>query len=446
MALFDIPTRSGKDSDKKLAQKSKAKTKAAPTTVKGGGGLAGQIATINSVVEKNLGQFYDETLIIRDLSELSNYITKAISNGVIAIDTETTGLDPMQDKLVGICIYTPNEKTAYVPINHVSYITNELVANQLKPAEIAPEMARIKESDTRVIMFNAPFDIRFIKNGVGVLLHCYWDCYLGARLLNENEGSGNNNLKKLHNKYVLGGVGDAFRFDDLFKGVTFDKVPIKTGALYAAHDPKITYELYKYQEPFLISDNPECIARGLQDVSWVFHNIEMPIVDVVVDMEENGIELDLEYAQVLSEKYNDMLNNVKRDVYSEIAKFDDQITLYKTKLGAGASKLSDPINIASPTQLSILLYDILGLDAGVDKKTKKPIRGTGEDILTKLDTPLCKKILEYRGIEKLISTYIDKLPECVNPNDGRIHCKFNQYGADTGRFSSNDPKQNWAYI
>ena len=89
-----------------------------------------------------------------------------------------------------------------------------------------------------------------------------------------------------------------------------------------------------------------------------------------------------------------------------------------------------------------LLYDILN----VEPPDSKSPRGTGEAILAKIDLPICKAILEYRGLDKLIGTYIDKLPECVNPKDGKIHCKFNQYGADTGRFSSNDPKQiisNW---
>ena len=91
--------------------------------------------------------------------------------------------------------------------------------------------------------------------------------------------------------------------------------------------------------------------------------------------------------------------------------------------------------MASPTQLAILLYDVLKVPV-VDKK--KP-RGTGEDILLKIDLPLCKLILEYRGLMKLVNTYIEKLPECISERDGRLHASFNQYGAATGRFSSSDP-------
>ena len=97
--------------------------------------------------------------------------------------------------------------------------------------------------------------------------------------------------------------------------------------------------------------------------------------------------------------------------------------------------MQDPISINSPTQLAILLYDILN----VPPVSKEKPRGTGEEILVDIDLPLCKLILEYRGIYKLLSTYIDKLPETVNPKTNRIHASFNQYGAATGRFSSSDP-------
>jgi DNA polymerase I-like protein with 3'-5' exonuclease and polymerase domains len=102
-------------------------------------------------------------------------------------------------------------------------------------------------------------------------------------------------------------------------------------------------------------------------------------------------------------------------------------------------RLDNPINIQSVKQLQALLYDIAKVKPVIDKKTKKPSRGTSEEILTKLKHPIADAILEYRSFSTLVSTFIDKLPECVNPKDGRIHCKFNQYGADTGRFSSQDP-------
>lgn len=433
MALFKVPQRAGREQDNKLAKKSNAKNRATTVTIKDSGGLIGRISAINAMVSKNLGKYEEESIIIQDETVLHDYITKCIENNVISIDTETTGLDPMLDTIAGVCIYTPGEKTAYIPLNHISYMTLMPVPDQLSTEVVRKELQRIADANTDVIMFNSPFDIRFLRHGVGVYLDCTWDCYPAARLLNENEGSGNNGLKKLHQKYVLNGVGDAFKFDDLFKGIPFTQIPIKTGYLYAAHDALITYELYLYQKQFLDDTSEKCISRGLKDVAWVFHNIEMPITKVVADMEDNGITFDFDYASELSEKYNARLVERLEQFKELLHMYDAEINEYKIK--NPNNKLDDPINIASPTQLAILFYDILKIEPPDPKNT----RGTGVDILSKIDSPLAKAILEYREVSKLITTYIDKLPNCVNPNDGRIHCKFNQYGADTGRFSSNDP-------
>lgn len=430
MALFEVAPRAGRLQDSKVAQKANAKSRAATVKVKDGGGISGRISLITAMVEKNLGQYAEESVVLRDEQSLHDYISACIENGFIAIDTETTGLDPMLDDIVGVCIYTPGQKTAYIPISHVSYVTLSLVPNQLSKILVKQELDRLKEAQTKVIMFNAKFDIRVLRNQLSVYLNCYWDCYLAARLLNENEGSGNNGLKKLHQKYVLDGVGDAFSFGSLFDGIPFSYIPIKVGYLYAAHDAKITYELFKFQEEYL-GANAE--KHGLQDVAWVFHNVEMPCVEVVCNMEDNGITFDFEYAKVLSKKYHLLLEDKVASFYDICDKYAKTIDAWTAK--HPNHKLSNPINIASSTQIATLLYDVLGIEP---PDPKNP-RGTGVEILSKIDNPLCKAILDYREVSKLLSTYIDKLPECVNPNDGRIHCSFNQYGADTGRFSSSDP-------
>ena len=432
MALFDMPVRAGKEADNKIAKKANSKIRQT-ATVKGGSSLIDKIAAINALVEKNLGHLKDDYIIIKDQEVLHNYINKCIENNVISIDTETTGLDPMLDDIVGICIYTPTMQAAYIPVNHISYITGVKVEGQLPVDILKAEFERVVGIDT--IMFNAAFDIRFMKNKIGVKLNCTWDCYLAARCLNENEPA--NGLKPLHKKYVMNGKGDAFSFDSLFSGITFNKIPIKTGYIYAAHDAIITYELYEYQKPFLTIDNEECIKRGLQDVAWVFHNIEMPCVDVIVEMEDTGIEFDFKYNEVLRQKYHALLNEKRDNFYKLCNMYADEIKAYRN--ANTNAKLDEPINVASPAQISILLYDIMKLPLTIDKRTKKETRGTGEAILKELNNPVCNAVLEYREMDKLINTYIDKLPECVNPNDGRIHCKFNQYGADTGRMSSSDP-------
>ena len=443
MPLFEVPKRAGRTQDKQIAGKSKI-AKRATTVVRGGNDLLGRITQIKSMVEKNLGKYKDDYIIIRDRDTLSAYFVNCFQNGIISIDTETTGLDPIQDKIVGVCLYTPNNPAAYIPINHISYITGERVENQLTEAEVAFEFKGIEQCQKdmrekgspysiKVIMFNAKFDIRVLRNQLGVYIDCDWDCYLAGRLMNENEES--KGLKALHKKYVLDGKEDEFKFDALFKGITADKIPINTFYLYAAHDAIITYELYEYQKQFLYYDKtatPEA-RNGMNGVSWVFENIEMPCIKVVCDMEDNGVKFDMEYQKQLSEKYNKLLEEKENEFYKLCNTWGQDILEYKET--HSNHKLDDPINIASPTQIAILLYDILQ----IEPPDSKNLRGTGSAILQKIDNPIAKAILDYREMSKLVSTYIDKLPECVNPNDGRIHCNFNQYGADTGRFSSSDP-------
>ena len=433
--LFAVPERAGKTSDAKIAKRANSKNNKSATTVRGGGDLAGSISMIRSLVETNLGYLREEHELIQDKQRLHEYITICIEQNVIAIDTETTGLDPILDNIVGVGIYTPGEKAAYIPIHHRSYVTQLEVANQLSESDVAEELQRVVDSKIDVLMFNAVFDIRVIKNHGGTLLNCTWDCYLAARVMNENEGKGNNGLKRLHQKYVLNGEGDAFKFDDLFKGISFDLIPIQTAYLYAAHDPKITYELYDFQRKYLYYDpsEPSEARNGMNGVAWEFLNIEMPCVPVVAEMEDNGVAFDLDCAKRLHDKYTAKSEKITDKVYSILNQYSAEIATYRAK--NPNNKLSDPINIDSPVQLAILLYDILKVDV-VDKSTP---RGTGEEILTKIDLPICGAILEHRTVDKLLSTYIDKLPNCVNPKDGRIRCKFNQYGADTGRFSSSDP-------
>lgn len=429
MALFEIPTRNNsRESDSKIIKQSKTVHKATPS-IKGGSSLLERISQAQDLVNRKLSKYKDKYILIQNEQILHNYIDECIKQGVISIDTETTGLDPLLDDIAGICVYTPSMPGAYIPINHVSYITNEKIANQLDVEYIRAEFERIIKPHIDVIMFNAKFDIRVLRNKVGLHnIYCTWDCYLAQRLLNENEPS--NALKKLHQKYVLNGKEDAFTFEELFKGIPFTMIPLQTAVLYAGNDPVITYELYDYQRQFLREDSDR---EDMRKLYWVLMNIEMPCVDAVCNMEDNGVLFDMQYQQILSEKYNKLLTDKLEAFYKELKKFDDKIVEYKAK--TQHNKLDEPINIASPTQLAILFYDIIGIEV-IDKKSP---RGTGVEILKKMDMPLANTILEYRTVEKLISTYIDKLPNCVNPNDGRIHCSFNQYGADTGRMSSSDP-------
>lgn len=429
MTLFEVPTRPGRTQDKNIAGKVKAPTrKSTAVTLKGSDSMLNRINQIQATVETNLGKYHEQYQVIREEEVLHDFITDCIGNGYISIDTETDGLDPLQNTLAGICPYTYGQKGSYIPVNHFSYVTGMKVANQLPIEFIVKEFNRLLAKKPDIDMFNAKFDIRFLRANGLKDIYCTWDGYLASRILNENEE--HKNLKHLHNKYCLDGKGDAFRFDDLFKGIPFTYIPINTGYLYAAHDPVITTELCDYQRKYLREDTDR---QDIKDMYWVFKNIEMPCISVVADMEDNGILFDTEYAQELSEKYNILLEEKKTHFYELCNMYDKEITEYKVK--NPNHKLDTPIGIGSSTQIAILLYDVLGIES----PDKKNPRGTGVDILSKIDNPIAQAVLDYREIQKLLSTYIDKLPDCVNPKDGRIHCSFNQYGADTGRFSSSDP-------
>ena len=421
MSLRNLRKTITKDATLALAKKAKA-AKTAKRQVTGGNSLIDKIKRAVDFTENVFGSRKNEYELIRTEEKLHEYIDVAINNGVIAIDTETTGLDPISDSIVGVCIYTPTQKPAYIPINHKSYITNARVDNQLTESQVSNEIKRIIENNVRSIFFNAKFDIRVMRHHLGIDVPPAWDGFIAAKLLNELEKE--NSLKYLHKIYCGNAEEAHYTFDKLFKDVKFSLIPINTAYLYAAKDAVMTYELYKYQEPLLTQDNEKCIELDYTRLASLYRDIELPLIPIVADIEDAGISLDLELAKQLSEKYHKMLDEKQQEIYEVIDKYSDLINDYKKSVDV--CKLDDPINIASPVQLAILLYDILKLPI-VDKNSP---RGTGEPILEKLDHEICKHILEYRGIAKLLTTYIDKMPNALNPVTHKIHCNFHQIGAD----------------
>lgn len=409
-----------KEQDKAVIDKTK-NMNTAVMSVKGGKSVLDTINSITAVVNTKLGKYKDKYVVLRTEEEILDYFNTIQQNGIASIDTETSGLDPISDELAGICVYTPNKKSAYIPYGHISYITGQKVANQ--PSKELLQKAFNNLTDVKWIFHNAKFDIRFMRNQLGIKLIAYWDTMLASRCIDENESAS---LKNLHLKYCKTEDTESLTYDKLFEGISFTLIPIKTGYLYAAGDAKKTFDLYEYQKTILNRRN----APGPYNV---FMNIEMPIIDVIADMEDTGITLDIEFAKQLSEKYHKQLDEQEASVYNIINNYKDKIDAYKKR--NPDNKLSEPINISSPTQIAILLYDILGL---VSPDKNKP-RGTGEEILLALNHPLSQVILDYRGTQKLLSTYIDKMPQIVNTKTGKIHCSFNQYGAKTGRFSSDNP-------
>lgn len=158
-----------------------------------------KLSNIRKQVYQILGKYRDSTIVIRDKDALHDYITKAIQNGEIAVDTETTNtLDTIDGKLAGGCIYTPGLKQAYIPINHVDVYTRKRLDNQITEEELGNELKRLCYG-TKIYYHNAKFDISVIKSNCGVRLPYYWDSLIAARLLNENEPAG---LKEQYNLHI----------------------------------------------------------------------------------------------------------------------------------------------------------------------------------------------------------------------------------------------------
>lgn len=402
-----------------------------------------KLQLIYEEVNRVLGGYTSNTKVITSKDELSKYIDEAIRNGIIAIDTETNNsLEPLTCLLMGACIYTPGQLSAYIPVHHTQPDTDILIENQLTESDIKEQFERL--SNTKILMHNGKFDYEVIKCTCNCVLNIYWDTEIAARILDENELAG---LKK---QYILhiDSTQEKYDIEHLFQGIPYAYVKPEVFALYAATDAYITYRLYEWQKE-------QFNKPGNEKLFDLFMNVEMPIVPVCAEMELYGIEIDKEYAKRLSNKYHKKVDEVNAKIDAELSKYSDKISAWRltkeanykernskpNKTGEFTYKkskneqLENPPQLNSPTQLAILLYDILGTPA----QDKKSPRGTGEEILQKINLPICDLILEKRGLEKLIGTYIDKIPECVNSKDNRLHAHFNQLGAGTGRFSSSNP-------
>ena len=370
-----------------------------------------------------LEPFKDNYIFIRDEEQLLEYVKECEKNGIVSIDTETTGLDPMIDTLVGFSLYTPNKKACYVPVSH---IFDNINASK----EIITECL-FRLSCLKVIMFNACFDIRILNKYCGVTFNIYWDCYLGAKVLKSNEEE--NSLKYLWDKYCSESTDDeSLKFSEIFKDMSFDIVPPKIGYIYASKDAIITFQLYEYQKKQFYGEENRKMFN-------LYVDTELPLINVIVEMEDNGIGINKVKAKSLSIDYNGKLKTIENEFYEECLKYSAKIADFINK--HPKTKLQLPISITSPPQLSILLYEVLGLKHSYKKE--KPT-STNVKALDTLSHPIVDIILKYRSLFTLTSTFINAIPNMVNPTTNRLHCRFNQIGAETGRMSSKSPKQNWA--
>lgn len=446
-----------------------------------------QVVAIKEAVYRVLGKQIENVSVIRDKSELHDYLVKGLEFGRISIDTETNNsLDPITCKLMGLCLYVKGQKQVYIPVNHVNPDTRERLENQLTENDIHDELSWLMENKGKCIFVfhNGKFDYQVIKCTSKVELDIDWDTLIGAKLLDENEKSAG-----LKQQYIdkIDPDQEKYSIENLFEKLEYSLFDPELFALYAATDAYMTDRLYEWQMDKF--NNP-----NLSRLSQLAYKIEMPVVKVIAEMELAGMEVDLDYAKLLSDKFHKRLDAVDKKIEIELEALKPQIEAwrltpqanFRAKLGrtktvggiqfkyqsdadnsywyeaktgrrldqeeadtyglsaseqkSKSEQLEDPINLGSPTQLAILFYDVLKCPV-VD--TKKP-RATGEDALIaiqdKLHLELCKHLLDRRELVKLLTTYIDTIPELSNRwEDHRVRTHFNQCGAATGRLSSSDP-------
>lgn len=383
--------------------------------------------------EKVIEYFKDSKAILIDtVDALHNYISEIIDFGYAGIDTETTGLDRIHDTIVGASLYVPTRPECYISMKHLVPIFDTPYKNQLSYDEVSSEFKRLEDSEVKLIFANADFDLSMIYKDLHVNLNdrCYYDVILAWRCLKENEKD--NALKVLYNKYVMKGKGDPMKFADFFSPKLFPYCKPEVAKLYAANDAKITYDLFRWQLPYVTKDNPKCKKAHLEGIADLVWNVELPLIKVCQMMHRTGMYLDKTTANVLVKRYDNEytkeLNKLYDLVDDEIAKLSYSSNLNSKRPFASGKDF----NPNSTPHVKYLVYSMLNVPKEGDKES------TDKSVLADLNLPITNQILKVRSLRTLISTFVEKLPQATT-SDSRIHAQFKQIGADTGRLSSADP-------
>ena len=354
-----------------------------------------------SVPSTNLEQIhsYEHNYHLVEGDEARAVLVRELNNQKeFCFDTETTGLDPLSDQLVGISISFKKGEAYYIPVP----------ADQKQARKIVAELKPLFDSETITkVGQNIKFDA-LVLSGYGIKLHGpIFDTMVAHYLI---QPELRHNLDFLSEIYL--GYKKIATSELIGKGkfkTTMRSVDLQTIKEYACEDADFTLQLKPLLEKEMIEGN----------VTKLFEEVEMPLLKVLIGMELAGMKIDVkaldQYAIVLRE---------------QIIQLEIEIT----------DMAGESFNISSPKQLGHILFDKLLLDPKA-KKTKTKQYSTGEEVLVTLQDrhPIIAKILEYRGLKKLLSTYVEALPRLINPRTGKIHTSYNQTVAVTGRLSSNNP-------
>ena len=355
----------------------------------------------------------DKYELINDINGLNRWIEKIYQRGYVAVDTETTGLNDMIVDLVGICLSVEVGEACYIPLGHTNgeddlFGGAALCEGQIKLEEALTILRPVLE-DSSILKIgqNIKYDTKIFAR-YDVSLAPVDDTMLLSYAI--NGGKHNHGMDYLSERYLdhkpisiktLLGSGKS--------AITFDKVSISNAVKYAAEDADITLRLWKLFKPMLHESN----------VTKVYETLERPLIPVLAKMEMNGIKVDRNTLSRMSNNFAQSMSGLEAEIYNL----------------AGQS-----FNVGSPKQLGEILFDKLELPGG--KKGKTGAYGTGVDVLEDLASEgheLPVKVLDWRQMSKLKSTYTDALQGHINSNTGRVHTSYIISGASTGRLSSTDP-------
>jgi DNA polymerase-1 len=336
--------------------------------------------------------------------QLQAWIEKLDKAELTALDTETTDLNPMLARLVGISFSVAPDEAAYVPIGHryagaPDQLALELALERLGPwleAADRPKLGQCIKYDTHVL---ANHGIRLAG-----IVH---DTLLQSYVMESHKPHDMDDLAERHLNL------QTISYDDVTgKGanrIPFEQVAIERAAEYAAEDADVTLQLHRCLHPQIEAD---------PKLNRIYRDIEMPVMRVLQIMERNGVRLDTRLLGELSREFGAKMMELEARAHQEAGQ---------------------PFNLGSPKQIQDILFDKQKLP--VRKKTPSGQPSTDEDVLAELaqDYPLPKLILEHRGLAKLKSTYTDKLAEMIHPGTRRVHTTYAQAVAVTGRLASNEP-------
>jgi DNA polymerase-1 len=359
--------------------------------------------------------------VVQDVMTLSNVMAMLMSEPITGWDTETTGLDLFNDKVVGYSIYMPKHDIAvYVAFGHET-------DDPQVPEDVALRVAReyLSNPNNRSIWHNYAYDGHLFLNSGVTVANPYWDTCIVAKILNEKEE--NHKLKSLYDKYVLKAEDKSPQFSDLFDGATIYDKPVLLSGIYAAGDAYKTYKLYDFQHHYIDT---------VDNLRTVWYQIEQPLMEVDLSMERTGFRIDLARIEELKVELVPRLQQAEQDIKDAFN--IDETFLFQMSSALGRTETE--FNVNSNQHLAYLIYDHLGVDESIGTKFGKAKRTTAADVVDAIcqDHEELAPLLEYRKLGKIVSTYLEKIPKAMEPATGRLHSRFNNMASETGKMAGTE--------